>query len=796
SLVTGLAPEALREVAAGTPVPDEGMVLNDWAARALQAKPGDTVELAYYLWREEGDIETKTARFEVSAIVPLAGPADDRDLTPSYPGITDSLHLSDWDPPFPVDLDKVEPRDEEYWRDHRTTPKAFVPLERAQRLWGHRLGRVSAVRVRTPAGVPLEEARRDFEKALRGRLDPARFGLSLEAVRADGLAAATGSTDFGEYFVYFSFFLVVSALLLAALFFRLGVEQRLGEVGLLEAVGFSEAQIRRLFLREGVALAAAGSLAGALVATGYARLVILGLGTIWRDAVGTDQLTLHVRLMPLVAAALAGLATAALVIATSLRALRRLSPRALLTGAAYGEPRARGGSRRASVTAVLAGAMAALLVLGSAAGLVPTEGAFFGAGALFLAAGLALAWRWLTRQAPSAQLGLVGLGLRSAAHRPGRSLLCVALVAAAAFMIVSVGAFQHGDVDVTDPRSGAGGYTLEAESLLPVPYALDTPEGRDRLNLTDDAAALDGVRVTRLRLKPGDDASCLNLYRPRSPRVLGAPPDFVASGRFRFAAALPERPEEKANPWLTLERRFPDGAIPVIADQNSLTYVLKKKLGDDVTVDFGRGPVRLRFVAALAASLFQRELIIHEREFLRLFPEESGYRFFLIEAPAARADAITTLLESRLADQGFDVASTAERLAAFFEVENTYLATFQALGGLGLLLGTVGLGAVLLRNALERRRELALVRAVGFRRDQLRIVVLAENLWLLGAGIALGAASALVAVAPAALQRGGELPLALLGGLLLAVAMAGLLASALAVEVVTRTPLVPALKAE
>ena len=201
-------------------------------------------------------------------------------------------------------------------------------------------------------------------------------------------------------------------------------------------------------------------------------------------------------------------------------------------------------------------------------------------------------------------------------------------------------------------------------------------------------------------------------------------------------------------------------------------------------------------MAALAGSLFQRELIIPEREFLRLFPEESGYRFFLIEAPVARQDAITSLLESRLADDGFDVSSTAARLQSFFEVENTYLSTFQALGGLGLLLGTVGLGAVLLRNALERRREMALVRAIGFRRDQLRVVVLAENLGLLVAGIVLGAVSALVAVAPAAFQRGGELPLALLGGLLLAVAAAGLLASVLAVEVVTRTPLVPALKAE
>ena len=55
--------------------------------------------------------------------------------------------------------------------------------------------------------------------------------------------------------------------------------------------------------------------------------------------------------------------------------------------------------------------------------------------------------------------------------------------------------------------------------------------------------------------------------------------------------------------------------------------------------------------------------------------------------------------------------SVPDRIAAFHRVENTYLSTFQSLGALGLLLGTAGLAAVLLRNVLERRRELALLRA-------------------------------------------------------------------------------------
>ena len=81
---------------------------------------------------------------------------------------------------------------------------------------------------------------------------------------------------------------------------------------------------------------------------------------------------------------------------------------------------------------------------------------------------------------------------------------------------------------------------------------------------------------------------------------------------------------------------------------------------------------------------------------------------------------------------------TAERLAEFHKVENTYLSTFQTLGGLGLLLGTLGLAAVLLRNVLERRRELALLGAVGYGRSRLFASSIAESALLLVCGLAVG----------------------------------------------------------
>ena len=95
-----------------------------------------------------------------------------------------------------------------------------------------------------------------------------------------------------------------------------------------------------------------------------------------------------------------------------------------------------------------------------------------------------------------------------------------------------------------------------------------------------------------------------------------------------------------------------------------------------------------------------------------------------------------------LQDVGLELTPAAERLNAFNAVQNTYLGTFQILGGLGLLLGSAGLGVVVLRNVLERRGELGLLVAVGFRRRALQRLVLSEHGALLVLGLGIGIAAA------------------------------------------------------
>jgi ABC-type antimicrobial peptide transport system permease subunit len=222
-----------------------------------------------------------------------------------------------------------------------------------------------------------------------------------------------------------------------------------------------------------------------------------------------------------------------------------------------------------------------------------------------------------------------------------------------------------------------------------------------------------------------------------------------------------------------------------------MTYVLHRKLGDDIVLPLGDRSIRLRLVAALDDSIFQGELLMSQKNFIQLFPEQAGYRFLLLET-AAEPSAI----EEALRDFGADAKSTGARLAEFHQVENTYLSTFQMLGGLGLLLGTIGLAAVLLRNVLERRRELAMLRSLGYKQPQFLVMALAENALILIGGLVTGAACALLAIAPVVVDRGGRLPAASLALLLGGVLAAGLLTSLLATAVALRSPLLAALRAE
>jgi len=777
---------------------DDEVVINTWLAEDLQAKPGDTLEMSYYALGTMQKLETRKSTFRIRAIVPLEGLAADRELMPPFPGIAEAETCRDWRPGIPIDLRKIRKRDEEYWNQHRGTPKAFVTLAAGQRMWRNRFGDLTSVRY--PGPMPGMEY---LDSSIRRELSPASLGLFFQPVREQAMAASGQAMDFGQLFLGFSFFLIVAALLLMGLLFAFGIEQRTEEVGTLLALGFPPKTVRRLLLGEGAALAAIGSVVGAACGTLYTRLVLRGLSTVWQGAVAGASLQFHVEPSTLAIGAGASIFVAVVAMWLVLRRQARRPARELLAGheeLGSGQLPTGRFRRRAGLWIGVAALAGALLIVGWAGARKDRAASetFFEAGALLLIGGLSLAYALLSRlaaTAKTARLTLGGLGVRNAARHRGRSLAVIGLLACGSFLIVAVGANRHDPTAEAHLRSsGTGGFALYGESALPVYRDLNSADGRKAFGL--NPKVMEGVSIVQLRLREGDDASCLNLNRAQRPRLLGVRPGELAT-RHAFGRVAANEARLSALGWLLLDRVGREGPVPAVGDENTITWALGKSVGDTLPYPDEPGQtVSLRLAKLVGNSILQGSLLISEEEFVRLFPSESGYRVFLIDAAPERAEAVSKELSRALRDIGIELTPAARRLAEFNAVENTYLSIFQALGGLGLLLGSVGLGIVVLRNVLERRGELALLRAVGFPKRSVQWLVLAEHWGLVALGLACGVVAAVVAVLPALRSPGAGVPYVSLGITLAAVAGSSLLWTWLAAIAALRGPVLPALRNE
>lgn len=764
------------------------IALNSWAATRLQAEIGDPLNMTFFLVGADDELIEDHQQFEVAAVVDMTSLGADPTLTPEVPGISDAGDIAGWDPPFPVDLDVVGPDDEAYWDAHRGAPKAFLTLARGQELWRSRYGALTSIRLVPGAEHTLDGLKEDLEARLLDALSPELVGFDWLPVLAQGLQGASGTTDFASLFLGFSLFLITSAALLVGLLFALLVEQRSREVGLLLATGFTVKTVRRRFLGEGLILAVIGVLVGTTLAALYTWMVLRGLANWWAPVLDSPVLRVHIRPQSLLLGGLVTLLLVILVIAWTVRRVSQMPIPLLLAGKIGRSSSIQRGNRAGIVTA--AALAVALLLLGIAwfVGIESAPGLFFGVGAALVLAGIAAfaAWSHSTRHGSELSSSFVvpRLAARNCSRNLGRSLLSVTLVACATFVLVSVSASRktHGH-DPASLETGTGGFTLVAEVEVPLPERLD------QTSLADTA----GGEIYSLRLLPGDDASCLNLYQPEKPRVLGVPEAFIRRGGFSFRDVI--SPTEE--PWTLLDHTFEDEAIPTIGDYNSVRWILHSGLGNDLVMQTDAGePIRLRIVGLLDTSIFQSELLISETQFLRHFPDHAGFSYFLGSPPIAQLDGAVQALESSLPEHGLDAESAVLRLENYQAVENMYLTTFEVLGGLGILLGTVGLGVVLLRNTLERRGELATLRAFGYRRSTLAWIVVAENAWLLVVGLTIGTLAGLIAVAPHLITGGIQVPWGSLARILGAILAIGLLSSLAAVIGSLRVPLLPALKAD
>ncbi|RKU38738.1 hypothetical protein C6496_04310 [Candidatus Poribacteria bacterium] len=774
------------------------IVLNTWAADDLGVKVGDEITITYYTVKSEDysvkgkeAYITETASFLLKGILPIEGIAADRGIIPEFPGIHDTADMSEWESPFPIDYTLIRSQDEAYWDEYGPTPKAFISLETGKRLWENRFGDLTSIRMKVPQGSEVQATRTLFETEFLKRIRPEQIGFQFLALQAEGQQAATGATDFGMLFGSLSGFIIIAVALLVGMLFRIGVEQRSREIGILQAVGYPLVKIRRRFLFEGGTVAGIGSLLGGLLAVGYAQLMIFGLKTWWLPAIGTPFMELHVSPWSLLSGVLIALAVVIISIRLTVQRLGHAATTALLAGETdftetthkpqAGKEKRPSGLAIAKSLAIVLVAIVFVFFLFFDKWFSDTFGIwiedpiidFFVLISSIVGVGWTIFDRWLKTQKVAKRLNRIRFAVKNAARQPRRSTTCIQTISLACCIIVAVGANRHDAPPETE-------YAFVAESALPLHHSLNTPDGRFELGFSDAASELLRTsEFTPFRVLPGEDVSCLNLYQPQKPQILGVS-DRVLND----------------SPWTTLQPNSSHAYMVVgIGDENSLRWILHHNPDEPFLVEdeFGK-PLSLH-LHTLENSLFQSQLIISESNFTKYFPSQSGYRFFLIKTPPELREETAQVLEKTLGDYGFDLTSASARLASYRSVENTYISTFQSLGGLGVLLGTFGLALVLFRNIIERRGELATLRAFGFSRRLLSRMLFLESCFLLTVGMLIGIVAGLVAI----LATHGHFPTfpwVSLTITLLFIFGFGIISNAVAVAIALRRPLLATLKSE
>jgi putative ABC transport system permease protein len=719
---------------------DNQIALNLWAANDLNASVGDLIRVSYYTVGERRKLIESFREFKLRKILPMPDPVaseKESDWTPRFPGLSDAESCGEWDTGIPI-VHKVRDRDEHYWDEFRGTPKGFVSLRASQDMWDNRWGSLTGLRI-----DKRDASKEALEKLLRNNLKAEDAGLVLRSLRSDAIDSVESPVDFAQLFLGFSFFVIVAALAISGMLFTFSLEQRSQQIGLFQAIGWKAGKIKWVYWGEGLLTAIAGSTFGVFLASFYGKIILDLLNGEWSGAVSGTSFSFDASLKSMLIGGLCSASICFLAMIWSTRKLLKREPRELLVNGSVG---AIGGYLVAKQSKLYLWIATICLMLSTGVVWIvdfsssQASMAFFSAGGLLLVSGLFLFLAILGKGGQGAKTlsQITQLNRRNLSRRVGRSLVTVGSMAAGTFLVVSTGAFRKAsDTSSDELQSGTGGFSYWGESASPIYDDLNQKEAIDLFDL--NKSLLDFAKVVPMRLREGDDASCLNLNKALRPKIYGVKTcDF--DGHFDFAEGN----------WSSLHESKEGGAVPALVDQNTLQWALKKRIGERLQFIDGEGKAfEIELVGTFRGSMLQGALFIREEDFLNKFKQQGGYRSFMLSGKKSDTRNLAVHLEDRFSQYGMEFRDSKDRLSELQKVENTYLSIFQGLGGLGMLIGTCGLGLVVARNLVERAQEFALLEALGYQLKNIQKNVFIEHAHLASWGILLGSLSAILGIAPA-----------------------------------------------
>jgi putative ABC transport system permease protein len=616
-------------------------------------------------------------------------------------------------------------------------------------------------------------------------------GVGIDAPKASLLdAAESDGAGLTQIFTMMGSFSVMAGILLLINLFVMLAEERKTELGMLRAVGFTRRRLTRAFAIEASLYAIVAAAAGAVAGIGIGWLVAVVAGSIFGAAAQGSAPPLVIEPVSLAIGAGTGLAISLVTIwATSLRIARlniirairdlpepkitRVRKRTLvlgavgiLAGAAVGFAGYSGDNALALSLGVPVAAFSAspllrrllperparLMVAGTVLGwglavypLFPdvmasgditvfvVQGVVLTAGAVSLASSIDRVWAFAIDRLARGGRGLAPrLGIAYPLARRFRTSMLLGMFSLVIFTVTIMtlmSASIAGNTDAAVERVAAGfDVVLDTNPANPITEATLT----DRADVVAVAGLVRGVASfeaphldeSRAWSVTGFDA---RLLERGTPGLFGRDPSY-ASDEAVYRAVLDD-------PSLAI---VPEDFL-VAGTEAPLT------IGDAFSyVDPATGQARELTIAGRGGPdwLGNGALVNGEVTEALLGDQQVVDRFYI--AAADGADALVAAVNADLLAHGADARTFTTMGTAGTGELLGFIALVRGFLGLGLLVGIAGLGVVMVRAVRERRHEIGMLRAMGFRTGIVRAAMLSEAALIAVQGTVIGAALGLV----------------------------------------------------
>lgn len=570
--------------------------------------------------------------------------------------------------------------------------------------------------------LELELADRRELAAVRERLVAQlgdRYTVTLPAGSGDLAAGIVQSLESGLQVLAAT--LVALAGFMAYNTFAAAASERTRELALLRTIALTRRQIVRLALAEALLLSAAGSLLGLGLGIGLSYLITLANGLLLGFAVQTLVVPLGTTLL----AAAVGLAAALLAAYLPARAAARTPP---IIAARYREP---------PLAPARAPAGALLVGCGVACALAPWQGLWAIAGSALslalLVVGVSLLSPWLLQptirllRPPLAALWGVSarLGSDFTLRNAGRNGVAIGAVVVGLTLTVGVGGMVAGINRAVDDWVET---TIVGDLFVTTPAAFpdDFAAALSELPGVERSSAV-AVRIARF--EPQGDLPARSLAL-----VLVEPERFHPEYGFGSFVYLDGDPQ-------TGYQTLAEGgllAANTVSERFALRRGSRARLRTrEGFADFEVGGVIVDFTGG--GEAFIGSLALLER-----FGGGAPDLYILNVRPGADPEAVGAALQAAYPELHLEVQSNAQYRERILSITRQTFITTNGLLALAILIAALGVANTLGMNLSARAHELALLRALGLARRDLKRLVTSEGVIVTWIGTLIGVASGLL----------------------------------------------------